>query len=186
MSLPSHIRVRCADDHPLIFERPESQPKSARRAMMLLTGIGWSVWIYLWRPLLTLVAWMLGANLMQNQWVELAGWTGLIDFSIDTMPYGIALCAGLLIWATVNLLRFRGSERRKPKPLATAEDDARWTRASADDLRDGRRLKRVVCRHDDEGHLLGLLVDAEVGVPDATVEAQALIDLSRRPLLETV
>ena len=183
MPLPDHIRVRYADGHPLIFERPESQPKSARRAMMVLTGIGWTIWIYLWRPLLTLIGWLLGVNLMQYQWVELSGWKGLVDFSIHTVPYGIALCAGLLTWATANLIRFRGSDRREPRPLATAEADAQWTRTSADTLREGRNLKRLVCLHDKEGHLLGLQAEATDPVADASRQTQEVIAKNRRPTL---
>ena len=157
MSLPTHIRIRCAAEHPLIFERPASQPKAARGAMMLATGIGWTVWVYLWRPALTLLPWLFGAHIVQHQWIELAGWTGLIDFAIHTVPYGWALCAILLIWASVNLIRFRGNERRKPRPEATPEADAQWTRMNAASLIEGRRLKRLVCSHDAEGHLLAVL-----------------------------
>jgi poly-beta-1,6-N-acetyl-D-glucosamine biosynthesis protein PgaD len=161
MTLPTHIRVRCADEHPLIFERPGSQPKVARRAMVVATGIGWTIWIYLWRPALSVLLWLLGVNVMQHQWIELAGWTGLVEFSTHTLPYGMALCATLLIWASVNLIRFGGNERRKARPLANAEADAQWTRMSSTSLAESRSLQTLVCCHDDEGHLIRVLSGAE-------------------------
>ncbi|WP_305074719.1 poly-beta-1,6-N-acetyl-D-glucosamine biosynthesis protein PgaD [Propionivibrio sp.] len=155
MSLPPHIRIRCADGHPLIFRRPEGQPKTARNAMLLATGIGWSVWLYLWRPLLTLFLWYWGGEIAENQWIELAGLNGLVDFAYHVMPFGIALCALLLAWALTNYLRFRGRERRKARPLSSTDADARWTRISPAALENGRKVKNLVCWHDDDGILLG-------------------------------
>lgn len=159
MLLPPHIRVRCADQHPLIFERPGSQPKAARGAMVLMTGVGWTIWLYLWRPVLTMVLWLSGAEIAQYQWIGLAGWSGLLDFAAHTMPYGLALCATLLIWASVNYIRFRGSDRRKARPPATVEADAEWTRMPPAALAESRRLKNLVCCHDDEGHLVSVISD---------------------------
>jgi len=157
MLLPPHIRVCCADQHPLIFERPGSQPKAARGAMMLMTGVGWTIWLYLWHPVLTLVLWLSGAEIAQYQWIGLAGWSGLLDFAAHTMPYGLALCATLLIWASVNYIRFRGSDRRKARPPATVEADAEWTRMQPAALAESRRLKNLVCCHDDEGHPVSVI-----------------------------
>lgn len=122
--------------------------------MVLMTGMGWTVWLYLWRPLLTLVLWLFGADLAHYQWISLHGWEGLLDFIFHTMPYGWALCATLLIWASINYLRFHGMERRKARPLATVETDAKWTLTSPETLANGRRLKTLVCHHDDDGHLI--------------------------------
>lgn len=156
MSLPNHIRVRCADEHPLIFRRPEAQPKVARRFMLVATGLGWSVWLYLWRPLVTLFLWYWGAEIAERQWIELAGWNGLIGFAAHVVPYGLALCAILLVWALVNYLRFRGRERRKARPLSSVEADAEWTRVTPAALAEGRRAKNLVCWYDDDGVLAGV------------------------------
>lgn len=157
MPLPQHIRVRCSEGHPLIFERPDSQPKAARSAMMLLTGFGWTVWLYLWRPGLTLLVWIFGVDVAHHQWIGLAGWQGLADFALHTMPYGVALCALLLLWASVNYVRFRGVDRRKERPQATIEADAAWTGVEPAVLAKGRLSKSLVCQHDNEGHLIGVI-----------------------------
>ena len=125
--------------------------------MMLMTGVGWTIWLYLWRPVLTLVLWLSGAEIAQYQWIGLAGWSGLLDFAAHTMPYGLALCATLLIWASVNYIRFRGSDRRKARPPATVEADAEWTRMQPAALAESRRLKNLVCCHDDEGHPVSVI-----------------------------
>lgn len=156
MALPSHIRVRCADGHPLIFRRPTVPRRVSRRLMLVLTSLGWSAWLYLWRPLLTLAVWFLGGNVAEHQWIELAGSKGLLEFAVTVMPYGIALCLSLLVWAMINLIRFRGKERRKARPQATAVDDARWTLVMPKDLEFGRSLKNVVCHYDDHGTLNGV------------------------------
>ncbi len=156
MSLPPHIRVRCADGHPLIFRRPKGQPKTARHVVLLATGVGWSVWLYLWRPLLTLFLWYWGGEIAEHQWIDLAGWNGLVYFAYHVMPFGIALCAVLLVWALSNYLRFRGRERRKARPLSSADADARWTRVSPAELEEGRKAKNLICLYDDDGVLIGV------------------------------
>ena len=153
MSLPPHIRVRCADEHPLIFERPNAQSTAVRGAMMAVTWIGWAVWVSLWRPALTLLPWLFGADIARREWVEFAGWTDLVNFVLHTAPYGQALCAILLIWAFSSYLRFRGSDRRKSRPLSTAETDAKHTRMTAEALSRSRQSTNLVCYHDEEGHL---------------------------------
>ena len=170
MPLPQHIRVRCAEDHPLIFERPESQPKAARNAMVLLTGFGWTIWLYLWRPVLTLLVWLFGFDVAHYQWISLSGWRGLFDFALHTMPYGLALCAALLLWASANYVRFRGVDRRKERPLATLEADAAWTGVEPVLLARGRQSKNLVCRHDGEGHLTGIVDRLEERPPIRPVE----------------
>ena len=156
MTFPKHIRVRCADGHPLIFRRPEAQPKAARRTMLLITGIGWTVWLYLWRPLLTLALWYFGGEVAEHQWIELAGWSGLLESALHVMPYGGALCAVLLTWALINYLRFHGKERRKARPLSSVEADATWTRVSPEVLAKGRQTKNLTCRYDEEGFLIAV------------------------------
>ena len=153
MSLPPHIRVRCADEHPLIFERPNAQSAAVRGAMMAVTWMGWAVWVSLWRPALTFLPWLFGVDIARREWVEFAGWTDLVNFVLHTAPYGQALCAILLIWAFSSYLRFRGSDRRKSRPLSTAETDAKHTRMTAEALSKSRQLTTLVCYHDEEGHL---------------------------------
>ena len=153
MSLPPHIRVRCADEHPLIFERPNAQSAAVRGAMMAVTWMGWAVWVSLWRPALTFLPWLFGVDIARREWVEFAGWTDLAHFILHTAPYGQALCAILLIWAFSSYLRFRGSDRRKSRPLSTAETDAKHTRMTAEALSKSRQLTTLVCYHDEEGHL---------------------------------
>ena len=153
MSLPPHIRVRCADEHPLIFERPNAQSAAVRGAMMAVTWMGWAVWVSLWRPALTFLPWLFGVDIARREWVEFAGWTDLVNFVLHTAPYGQALCAILLIWAFSSYLRFRGSDRRKSRPLSTAETDAKHTRMTAEALSNSRQLTTLVCYHDEEGHL---------------------------------
>jgi biofilm PGA synthesis protein PgaD len=174
--LSPHIRVRCAEQHPLIIERPEKQLTAKRRAMVVLTGIGWTVWIYLWRPLLTLMLWLCGGEIAGRQWIELRGWEGMADFVLNVMPYGWGLCAALFVWALVNYVRFRGNERRRARPLASAEDDAAHARVGAGAIATARRVRNLVCRHDDDGHLTAIRWgDAEAA--DAARE-NAVIEMS--------
>ncbi len=174
-----NIHVRCADGHPLIFERPARQARAARGAMVLVTGVGWTIWAYLWRPLLTLAVWGLGTEVATHQWIELDGLAGLADFAVNVMPYGWALCLSLLAWAAANYARFRGSERRRMRPLASVEDDAKWARVPVDALAEARLRKNLLCHHDDEGHLIGVV--CAIGEAFMPAVARESLDAATKP-----
>lgn len=156
MALPSHIRVRCFEGHPLIYELLAARSRLVRFATMASTGIGWGFWLYLWLPILALIHEPSGVQTADFQWIAWSGWIGLIEFIFHAAPYAWIPSAVLLIWAIANYLRFRGKERRKARISSSAEADSRWTQTTVPTLRAGRTMKNLVCRHDDHGWLLGV------------------------------
>lgn len=127
---------------PIIDHTPTRGP-GKRLAAGALTAAAWSVYAWLWVPLMTAIAWIIG---MRTAYVRLY----LNDNEIDTflllaLPVIALLCAALLIgWAEYNRVRFSGVERRQRRD--DVDDDTvrialGASAALASKLRDGRIVR---------------------------------------------
>ncbi|MEQ9451775.1 MAG: poly-beta-1,6-N-acetyl-D-glucosamine biosynthesis protein PgaD [Pseudomonadales bacterium] len=106
---------------PLIIERPDLQTLSQRWGYRSVTLFCWLLWLYLFVPLLSFLAWLTGLSyayrlLLQDLDVSEL-WSMLSFYAL-----GIAILAGTyLLWALYSYLRFRNVERRQGTPLADLE-----------------------------------------------------------------
>jgi biofilm PGA synthesis protein PgaD len=107
-----------------LIRKRRRQPRLQRTAWGFVTLAFWGFYLYLWAPLLTLLAWLLGGRLA---WLQLYEHGQHLDpFLIVALPVILACCAALLIaWAEYNRFRFTGKERRTPRKDASTEEVAR-------------------------------------------------------------
>lgn len=108
--------------NPYIIERPELQTLAQRYGSAWLTLIFWVLYLYLWTPVITLVAWTLQIGLARYEMVERQGYLLLLD---RMTGYGVViLCIFFLLigWAEYNYRRFRSADRRNtPGPITNAD-----------------------------------------------------------------
>ena len=111
---------------PLIIERPELQTPTQRYGYLSVTLICWFLWLYLFVPLLSLVAWVLGATLVYQVMLQNLDTAELVAL-LRVYGAGIASLTGVyLLWAVTSYLRFRNVERRS---FAPSTDDAALARS---------------------------------------------------------
>jgi biofilm PGA synthesis protein PgaD len=92
---------------------PEMLSRRRRLSDAFVTGLMWLVYTYLWAPLVSLVAWILGFEFAYDVMIRSGGIQGLKRVLVW---YGIMLgciIAVVTCWSLVNRLRFSGHERRK-------------------------------------------------------------------------
>ena len=100
--------------NPPIINRPEREGRVPRTAWHMLTAVAWLAYLYLWLPLITLIAWVAGVRtaygkLYQDQVVD--------SFLLLVLPVIALVCGAVLLgWAEYNRARFAGEERRSPMP----------------------------------------------------------------------
>jgi biofilm PGA synthesis protein PgaD len=96
----------------MIIEKPELQTSVQRYGWSTVTLAFWMLYVYLWLPLLTLVAWWVGVKLFNYQMIQLNGYQGLIDqlglYSIII----VILSFSLIGWAEIDRMRFKNQLRR--------------------------------------------------------------------------
>lgn len=93
-----------------------------RVADAFFTGFMWVVYSYLWAPLVSLLAWLLGFEFAYDVMIRSGGLQGLRQV---LAWYGLMLgCIVIVVtcWSLVNRLRFSGRERRKG--ASTVDDHA--------------------------------------------------------------
>ncbi len=139
--------------NPFIISRPDLQTLRQRFGYSFLTFLFWLVWFYLWIPLLSLVGWIFGIDLFYDEMImreglqsliELLGWYSLVIFFIS---------ATLGVWALINLLRFRGHERRGERSIVEDIALANDFGVTSEQVVSWRGCKRLVISHDINGNI---------------------------------
>lgn len=127
---------------PPIIDHTPSRGPGKRFASGALTAAAWTLYAWLWVPLITAVAWYIGARtaymrlyLNQNE-VE--------PFLLLSFPLIALACAVLLIgWAEYNRVRFAKTDRRQRRPNII-DDDVRLALGAAPELAAKLREGRIV------------------------------------------
>lgn len=136
-----------------IIDRPDLQSNHQRTLYGALTMAFWAFWIYLWVPLLALLAWMLGVQQAYKYMVTLGGIAHTRRVLEDYAVVVACLGGALLVWAAYNIYRFRGVDKRSARAHVTGAD------IGADLDRDGaqveawQRERRLLVACDDAGHI---------------------------------
>ena len=97
---------------PPIIDHTHTRGPGKRFATGALTAAAWSVYAWLWVPLITAVAWFVG---LRTAWQRLYLYENEIEpFLLLALPLIALVCGALLIgWAEYNRARFGNAERRK-------------------------------------------------------------------------
>ena len=149
------------NDNDLIIERPDLQGWPLVLGSRLITAAMWVLYVYLWLPLLTLLAWAIGIEAAYAQMVALGGYQIAAELWAFFATV-ILIMGGLLLgWARINFYRFRGPDRRQ---LPGRTDSARMAAdfgLAPDRLSALHACRRARLDHHPDGSLLWAEIDAE-------------------------
>ena len=137
--------------NPLIIDMPNLQTIRQRYASTIITLIFWAFWFYLWLPLISLIAWVLGIDLLYDRMVVKGGF----DAFVASLPaYALVIVtmgALLVIWGVYNLQRFRGHERRIRVHPVDTPSIARYFLVDPAQLAEWQQSKNLVVHIDELG-----------------------------------
>lgn len=107
--------------NPYIYTPKSRVPMATRTLHGVLTLLAWALYAYLWLPLLTVVAWVLG---IRTAYIELYVRDNRLDQTIFIVIAVLAIVATALLvgWAEYNRRRF-GSAHRRAAPRDVEADD---------------------------------------------------------------
>ncbi|TVP77726.1 MAG: poly-beta-1,6-N-acetyl-D-glucosamine biosynthesis protein PgaD [Gemmatimonadales bacterium] len=165
MKEPTKPRTGLGSETELIFDRPELQARRHRWAYTTLTLIAWVVWMYLWLPLITLLAWYFGIRALIREAVIPDPGTVLSIAAIYLLV--VAILGGILIgWSRYNLRRFGGKDRRKEARGVPASEVAAHFGIREDTLADMRAGRSLVLSHSPGGRVSGVEMEGRSGRDD--------------------
>ena len=125
------------------IDAPELMTRREQLRDTFVTGLMWALYAYLWLPLISLLAWILGFEFAYDVMIR-AG--GAAQLGTVLYWYGIAITGIFVIfgvWSLSNRLRFAGHDRRGHLARVTDESFIAFFGISPDDLallRSGRSL----------------------------------------------
>jgi biofilm PGA synthesis protein PgaD len=106
----------------VLIDSPQLLSRRHRVVDTLATGFIWLVYSYLWAPMISLVAWLLGFEFAYDVMVRAGGFETLkelIGFYSFVVACLFVVVAG---WSTINRRRFSGHDRRQTiDPVPDAE-----------------------------------------------------------------
>lgn len=143
---------------PYIINSPHKASPATHAVYKTVTFFAWLVYAYLWLPVVTLVAWLLGAR---TAYIELYVRDNALDATlVFTLPLLLLLCATVLIgWAEWNRHRFQDRDRRGPRESATSADIAQRLRAPVALATSLLNAKSAVLTLDENGAPTSVRVD---------------------------
>ena len=147
-----------------LVERPELQSPQQRTLYGALTVAFWALWVYLWVPVLALLAWALGVEQAYKYMVVLGGYVDVIRLAGIYAMVILSLGGALILWAIYNILRFRGVEKRKHALPVTAAEIGTYFNSDAALVARWQGEKRLYVSHDAEGRVSDVVALAD-GAP---------------------
>jgi biofilm PGA synthesis protein PgaD len=106
----------------MYFAAPEEMSQRERARDTLITAVLWAVYLYLWVPLVSLLAWAMGFEFAYDVMVRAGGARDLLPILLEYLVVISMIFSAYTIWSVSNRLRFRDLDRRSRR--APVRDDA--------------------------------------------------------------
>lgn len=137
----------------LHIDAPNLLPRHRRFTDAALTALMWGFYTYLWVPLISLFAWLLGFEFAYNVLVRAGGLQVLQDVMLI---YGLMIILIIVVvsgWSIMNRRRFSRRNRRKAIDPVTDEGIAAHFGITAGQLATLRRSRIVRLRLGESGEM---------------------------------
>lgn len=152
-NMPVHIRVTLLGGRPLIFAHARQDSKTEWAISLLIDAVGWGIWLYLWKIMITSIAWYFGIQLAYQEWGS-SSLNQLLAFIYTVALYGVGLCFAAWVWALQDIWRFRTEKRRADTSFPSIEEDCLWTSIKPPELQEARSQKILMCTYSPGGELI--------------------------------
>lgn len=154
---------------PPIISAPSLLSAKRRRREALATGLMWTVYSFLWTPLLTLMAWWAGSDLAYEAIVKTGGIPALLVELKWFALWALLIFVSVTSWSFSNRRRFRGKESRQYSPAMSDAQMMRRFNVTHRQLRTARGQQIVSINFDDAGVIQSLR-----GGPGCSVTTQEM------------
>jgi biofilm PGA synthesis protein PgaD len=137
----------------LIIDRPDWVRPGEKFTALGITLLFWGALLYLWQPLLSLLAWGLNIHLFYNHMIVLGGYKAFLNLLVFYSLVILCLGGGLILWARINQWRFRGKNRRVDFFVTDIPQLHREFAVEAADLELAQQKNRIVVKLTADGSI---------------------------------
>jgi poly-beta-1,6-N-acetyl-D-glucosamine biosynthesis protein PgaD len=110
----------------------------------VLTFLMWGIYVYLWVPLITLGAWLVGFERFYEIMITYGGFDVVLELLDWYAVIIITIAACVVSWSAINYGRFHNRERRYAAPVTNTSEISEFfgiARTEVDRIRTSRRLQ---------------------------------------------
>jgi biofilm PGA synthesis protein PgaD len=145
----------------LHINAPELLSRRRRMGDAFFTGLMWIIYSYLWAPLVSLIAWLLGFEFAYEVMVRAGGAQTLKPILVWYAAMVAAIVVVVTGWSLVNRLRFSNRDRRHAGEIICDEELASTFGIEMESLRDLRKSHVARLSLDDLGNIRAINVSKE-------------------------
>lgn len=152
------------NDTYIISLKPKDRQHQARDTV--LTLIMWGIYIYLWIPLITFGAWLVGFERFYEIMIVYGG----LDVVMDLLDwyalviFMIAIC--VVSWSGINYRRFHNRDRRYAAAATRAGEISEFFNVSETEVDRARTSRRLLIELDELGCISAMSYYDYVGADD--------------------
>lgn len=152
---------------PAFIDRPDLQSRSQRGVFGMLAAAGLTLWLYLFIPLLSLLAWWFGWHRF-DQYIIHDYEHGFTQHLAILVAIIMLLGLILLTWASYNILRFYNKERRHAMPDVQIGDMAHFYELETQLVEQAQAAQVNLFFYDRQGKIVNIAfrVLEQVAQPD--------------------
>ena len=118
-----------------------------------ITLFFWFLLIYLWQPLLSVIAWFFQGYIFYNQMVILDGYQSFSESALHYFFLILLFDGVFLLWARVNFWRFHDNERRQAPPDTLLSEQSLFFNVDPVSVQQWRCYKHMVVAFDEKGNI---------------------------------
>ncbi len=143
------------DYEKIIIEKPEALDRMTSLRDKILTVLFWSVLIYFFRPLISLILWILfGIHVFNPDIFNIGLYAEVGDFLKRNFLIILALGATFISWALYNNIRFGRLKRRKELPPVREEEIAKDFGIDVETLKKAKKSGYLKVKIDKDSRLI--------------------------------
>jgi len=142
------------NDTYIVSVKPMGRRRRTRDTM--LTLLMWGIYIYLWIPLITLGAWLVGFERFYEVVVLYGGYEMVLDM-LDWYAMVIVGIATIIVsWSGINYRRFRNKERRRGATVVSSRQISEFYGIPPAEVDHARLSKRILIDLDELGFITNI------------------------------
>jgi biofilm PGA synthesis protein PgaD len=138
----------------LILNMPDLVARHTKIGSSVFTVVFWGIFVYLWMPLITVVAWMLGLYHSYGELTYVRELSNLEHLAFIYAMIVLALGSSLLLWALQEYLRFRNVNRRREPVAVALHELASYVNFQESDIATHQLARRLVVQHGVDGSVM--------------------------------
>jgi len=149
----------------ILVSAPEEMTTRERARDAMITAVLWAAYLYLWVPLVSLLAWAMGFEFAYDVMVRAGGASDLLPILLEYTVVVSVIFSAFTIWSVSNRLRFKHLKRRTRRAPVRDEALAEYFKIPVSQIA-AMRSRQVIHVSIDEDGRPGIIGLGQGGIYD--------------------